>query len=277
MFTVTIWYKASMALKQISDSIRGAIQVVKDTLKALKNHPEITAYPYLAGLFISITFPLVSSTIFADWYRRVFADTNGLVPHKAHAVLGLVGFWAFYSALVTAFFTCAVSITVIAKLEDHKTPPFYGLLRVARHFFRVTRFAVLSVFFFPLGIYVQRRKLPGGWLGVLGSSLTLHMAQVAPSVLTTNKNTGETIRYSIDTLGRAWRESLVLKIAMYLSVFMIIILPKLVQKGLFSGHTASNVGWIISIELGASSLVAFKVANSIFTAVMYHQARDSKK
>src|SRR6266404_3209555 len=125
-----------MPLKQftnsVNESIHGAIKVLKDTLKVLRNHPEITAYPYLAGIFISITFPLVSSTIFADWYRLVFSDTNMLVPHKAHAVLGLVGFWAFYSALITAYFTCAVSISVIAKLEDRQVPPFYGLLRVAR-------------------------------------------------------------------------------------------------------------------------------------------------
>jgi len=267
-----------MPLKQISESVRGSLKVIKDTLTVLKEFPEVTAYPYLAGIFISITFPLVSSTVFANWYRRVFTDTNGLVPvpHKAHAIIGLVGFWAFYSALITAYFTCAVSISVIAKLEGHKRPPFYGLLRVARHVVRVTRFALLSVFFFPLGIYSQRRKLPAGWLGVFGSSLTLHMAQVAPAILTSRKNVDDTIRDSIDTLGRAWRESLVLKVAMYILVFLIVILPKLIQKGLFGGHTASNIGWIVSIELGASSLVAFKVANSIFTAVMYHQARSRK-
>jgi len=269
-----------MPLKQLSssvyDSMRGAIRVIKHTLRVLKDHPEIAAYPYLAAAFISISFPIVSSTIFAGWYRRVFSDTSGLVPHKAHAVIGLVGFFAFYSALVAALFTCAVSISVIAKLENRDVPPFYGLLRVIKNFFRVVKFAALSIFFLPLGIFAQRRKLPGSWLGVIGSSLTLHMAQVAPAVLTTNKKLGATLRDSIDTLGRAWRESLVLKIWMYVLVFLIFVLPKLIQKGLFSGHTASNVGWIVSIELGASTLVAFKVANSIFTAVMYHEARNKK-
>ncbi len=269
-----------MSLKQYShavyDSMVGAIQVIKHTLKVLRNHPEIAVYPYLAAAFISMSFPVVSSTFFAGWYRRVFSDTSNLVPHKAHAVIGLVGFFAFYSALVAALFTCAVSISVIAKLENRDVPPFYGLLRVVKNFFRVIKFAALSVFFLPLGIYAQRQKLPKGWLGVLGSSLTLHMAQVAPAVLTTDKRISATVRDSIDTLGRAWRESLVLKIWMYILVFLIFVMPKLIQKGLFSGHTASNVGWIVSIELGASTLVAFKVANSIFTAVMYHEARNKK-
>lgn len=267
-----------MPLKTFSASVRqsvvGAGQVIKDTSKVVRNHPEITIYPYAAVAFVSVTYPLVSATIFAHWYQRIFSDTNVLAPHKLRAILGLVGFLAFYSALVAAYFTCAVSAGVLAKLEGRNVPPLYGLLRVIKNFFRVTRFAVLSVFFFPIGIYAQRRKLPGGWLGVLGSSLTLHMAQVAPAVLTTHKKFGETIRESINTLGRAWRESLALKIGMYISVFLIIALPKLIQHGFFKGHTASNIGWIVSIELGASSLVGFKVLNSIFTAVLYHQARQ---
>jgi hypothetical protein len=260
----------------IKDSSIGAARVLKHTLKVLKDHPEITIYPYAAAFFVSLTYPLVSTTFFAQWYQRVFTDTNVLVPHRARAILGLVGFLAFYSAIVAAYFTSAVSINVIAKLENHPTPPFYGLLRVVKNFFRVTKFALLSVFFFPIGIFVQRRKLPAGWAGVLGSSLTLHMAQVAPSILTTPHKFGETIRHSIDTLGRAWRESLMLKIWMYTAVFLLIALPKLIQHGLFKGHTASNIGWIISIELGASSLVAFKVLNSIFTAVLHHEARHKK-
>jgi hypothetical protein len=260
----------------IRESSSGAVTVLKHTFTVLKDHPEITVYPYAAALFISITYPLVSATIFAHWYQRAFSDTDVLVPHRVRAVLGLVGFLAFYSALVAAYFSCAVSANVIAKLEGRPTPPFYGPLRVIKNFWRVTRFAVLSVFFFPIGVFVQRRKLPSGWPGVLGSSLTLHMAQVAPSILTTPHKFGETIRHSIDTLGRAWRESLMLKIWMYIMVFLIFALPKLIQDGLFKGHVASNVGWIISIELGASGLVAFKVLNGIFTAVLYHEARHKK-
>ena len=263
-------------MASVKQSAKGAFGVTEETAKFLRNHPEAIVYPYAAGIFASVTYPVVSTTIFARWYQRAFSDTGVYVPHKAAAILGLVGFLAFYSALVAAYFTTAVSITVIAKLENRPIPPFYGLFRVAKNFFRVTRFALLSVFFFPIGIYAQRRKLPGGWIGVLGSSLTLHMAQVAPAVLTTDKKIGETIRDSIDTLGRAWRESLMLKIWMYCLVFLLFVLPKLIQHGLSKSTSASNLGWIISIELGVSTLVAFKVLNAIFTAVLYHQARNNK-
>jgi hypothetical protein len=261
----------------VKESAKGALQVLKHTLNFLKYHPEVAIYPYAAAIFTSITYPLVSTTIFARWYQKAFSDTGTVVPNKAAAIVGLVGFLAFYSALVAAYFTSAVSINVIAKLEDRPVPPFYGLMRVIKNFFRVTRFAIVSVFFFPIGIYAQRRKLPEGWAGVLGSSLTLHMAQAAPAVLTTNKKFGETIRDSIDTLGRAWRESLVLKIWMYALIFLIVILPKLIQHGIFKGSAASKIGWIVSIELGISTLVAFKVLNAIFTAVLYHEARERQK
>ncbi|HXY18240.1 MAG TPA: hypothetical protein VEH48_02385 [Candidatus Nitrosopolaris sp.] len=264
----------SAALKE---SGRGALKIIKDTLRVVRQHPEITFYPYAAVFFISITYPLVSATVFASWYRRIFSDTSGLVPGHARAIIGLVVFSAFYTALVTAYFTCATSVSVIAKLDSLEVPRFYGLLQVARHFFRVTRFALISVFFFPIGIYAQRKKLPSGWIGVLGSSLTLHMAQVAPAVLATNKPLGATVRNSVDSLGRFWREGLVLKITMYLAAFVVVVLPKLIQHGFFHGYTASKIGWAVSIEIAASGLVGFKVLNSIFTAVMYHEARSETK
>jgi len=257
-------------------SISGALHVIKQTTKVLRAHPEMAVYPYSALLFIAITYPLVSANIFVRWYSDIFSGVGQVAPHKVGAIIGLVGFSAFYTALVTAYFTCAVSAGVLAKLENRPTPPLYGLRQVLKHFFRVTRFAILSVFFFPAGIYAQRDKLPRGFVGVIGSSFTLHMAGVAPAVLTTRKSFNATIRDSVDTLGRAWRSSLVLKIGMYLSIFIIVVLPKLVQHGFFKSHTASNIGWLVSLELATSSYVTFKVINSIFTTVLYHQAKTQQ-
>jgi hypothetical protein len=253
--------------------VRSAL-VIKESLSVARDHPEILIYPFVALLFISITFPIVSASIVAHWYRVIFTQTDVIAPHKTGAIIGLVGFSAFYTALVTAYFTCAVSAGVLSKLENRPTPPLYGLARVAKNFFRVTKFALLSVFFFPVGVYAQRRKLPRGIIGVVGSSLTLHIAQVAPSILATDKKFGATLRDSIDTLGKAWREGLILKVGTYVVIFLIVALPKLIQHGLFKGHTASNVGWLVSLELATSSYVTLKVINSIFTTVLYHNARD---
>jgi hypothetical protein len=257
-------------------TLAGTTQVIKQTVRAVRAHPEIVIYPYSALAFISISYPLLSTTIFARWYSRIFSDAGSVAPHHLRIILGLVGFSAFYTALVTAYFTCAVSAGVLAKLEDRPTLPFYGFREVWRHFFRVTRFAILSVFFFPAGLYAQRQKLPRGVIGVLGSSFTLHMAQLAPAILTTKKGLGPTIRDSVDTMGKAWREGLILKIGMYASIFVVVVSPKLVQHGIFRSHKASDIGWLISLELAASSYVTFKVINSIFTTVLYHQAKSQK-
>ena len=266
-----------MSSKHRKNPFVGATSVIKDSVKVTKDHPEILVYPYAALLFISVSFPIVSATIFAHWYRRIFVETGAVAPHKVGLIIGLVGFSAFYTALVTAYFTTAVSAGVMSKLENRPTPPLYGLLRVTKNFLKITKFALLSVFFFPVGVYAQRRKLPRGIIGVVGSSLTLHMAQVAPAVLTTNKNFGATIRDSIDTLGKAWHEGLILKVGMYIVIFLIVALPKLIQHGLFKSHGASTVGWLISLELAASSYVALKVINSIFTTVLYHRTRTEQR
>jgi len=265
-----------MPHKQKNGVFKGSAEVIRDSLRVIRRHPDIALYPYAATLFISITYPIVSATILAHWYQRIFSDTNVIVPHRARLIIGLVGFSAFYVALVTAYITTAVSASVLSKLENRPTPPFYGILRVAKNFFRVTKYAFLSLFFFPIGVFVQRRKLPDGTVGVIGSSITLHMAQVAPSFLTTNMKVGATIRHSVDTFGRAWREGLVLKIGTYMAIFLVVALPKLIQHGFFKSPRASSIGWVVSLELAASGYVAFKVINAIFTTVIYHKARHQK-
>jgi len=262
--------------KKKINPFKSSFEVIKDSVLVVRRHPELALYPYTATLFISITYPIVSATILAHWYRRVFSDTGVYVPDKARLVLGLIGFSAFYVALVTAYFTTAASANVLARLENRSVPPFYGILRVGKNFIKVTRYALLSPFFFLMGIWAQRGKLPRGVVGVVGSSITLHMAQVAPSFLTTNIRMGATIRHSIDTLGRAWREGLILKVGTYIAIFLIVALPKLIQHGFFKSHNASNISWIISLELAASSYVVLKVINAIFTTVLYHKSRNEK-
>jgi len=261
--------------KKNINPFKNSLGVIKDSVSVVRRHPELALYPYTATIFISITYPIVSATILAHWYRRIFSDTGVYVPDKARLILGLVGFSAFYVALVTAYFTTAVSANVLAKLENRPVPPFYGILRVGKNFIKVTRYALLSPFFFLIGIWSQRGKLPRGTVGVVGSSITLHMAQVAPSFLTTNIRMGATIRHSIDTLGRAWREGLILKVGTYMVIFLIVALPKLIQHGFFKSQNASNISWIISLELAASGYVVMKVINAIFTTVLYHKARKN--
>ncbi len=257
-------------------ALRGALVVIKDSFRAAHLHPQIFVYPYAALAFISLTHSFINATVLPNWYSRVFHAADYVTPHKVQAILGIVGFAAFYTALVTAYFTCAVSASVLSLLEDQNTGFLHGMVMVGKKFLRVTGFSLASVFFFPVGIYVQKDRLLKSPIGVLGSSLTLHMAQVAPSILNNDKGFGDTIRDSIDTLGKKWKEGLVLKVGMYLIVFVIVIAPKLAQHQWFKSHAASDIGWLVSLELAVTSLVTFKVVNSIFTTVLYCQAKSRK-
>lgn len=256
--------------------IRNCGLVIKDSLRTAHSHPQIFLYPYIALIFISSTYSFISSTLLAHWYSRIFDAADYVAPHKVAAIFGVVGFSVFYTFLVTAYFTTATSASVLAMLDNRPSASLYGLKLVWHNLGRVTKFALLAVFFFPIGIIAQRRKLPTGWFGVLGSSLTLHMPQVAPAILSTKKDFEDTLNDSIDTMGKAWHEGLVIKIGMYLTIFIVIVVPKLIQHQWFKSQTASNIGWLVSIELAASGYVVFKVIGSIFTTVLYHKAKTKQ-
>src|SRR5579862_4434463 len=173
--------------EELINQTKTAAGIATTSFKTVLRDPQILAYPLVAAIITPITYSFIGHSIFQRWYNDVFEVTGSLTPNHGRAVFGLVTFSAFYAAFVAAIFTCAVSSSVLAKLEGHPTKPLAGLMDVAHHFLRVSRFALLSVFLFPVGIFAQRRKLPKGIVGVLGSSFTLHMASIAPAILTTNK------------------------------------------------------------------------------------------
>src|SRR5690348_12287666 len=98
-----------MSDKQKPGALFRALYVIKDSLLVIRQHPEIAVYPYAATFFVSLTYPIVSTTLLAHWYQRIFYSTNVYVPDKARLILGVIGFSAFYVALVTAYFSCIVS------------------------------------------------------------------------------------------------------------------------------------------------------------------------
>jgi len=257
-------------------AIQSAGSVFKEGLHVVAASPGLLVYAYLPTLFFGLTYSVISVSILHRWYDDIFSTIGSVAPHKFASVLGLVGFSAFYAALISAYFTCAISANVLAELEGHPNSMFAGLRLVLSHFFRVTRFALLSIFLFPMGIWAQRRKLPGSSAGVLGSSITLHMAQMAPAILNSKKSIDETVRDSINTLGSVWREGLVFKIGMYVCIFLVVIAPKLIQHGFSQTHRANNIGWLVSLELASSTFVIFKVLNAIFTTVLYHRVKTKK-
>ena len=270
--------------KALAGIFRGAWRAIVNGLGILKAHPQILIYPYLAALFVLLTYPIVNGLVFKVWsevaHSTIFTTVSDTVlveetPRFLRITLGLVAFSVFYTIFVTAYFTTAMAAAALANLDNKPTPWYYGLAGVGRHFGRVTKFASLAIFFFPLSIIAQRHKPVKELPGVIGSSLSLNMAQLAPAILTTNQGILPTIRQSVDTLGRAWRENLVIKVALWLLILAILsfgFLPQFVQKHWVDADTAQLVGALTAILVSFVAYVVTKVIGSVFTATLYHQA-----
>lgn len=259
--------------------------IIKRSFKTLKAHPQILIYPYLALIFILLTSPIVGRFIFAMWQRldrpELIDQISDAAPRELLVRLGLVSFVVFYTFFVTSYFTCMIAASTLAELEGKPTSLLYGLKLVVTRFLRVTKFAVLAIFFFPLSVIAQRKKLanPRGLFEVISSSLSLNMAQLAPAIITDKSGVMETIRHSIDALGRHWRESLVIRAGTFGVILLLAslsFLPKLVEHYWFDSNSAQAIGWIVAVLLGASSYVVVRVIGAVLTTTLYFKASSQQ-
>lgn len=270
-------------LQSANEARQNAATVAGAGVKTLLNDPLIMAYPILASLFFIISFPLVDALVVSVWAKlghfSWLTGTAGTttIPHPVRVALGIVTFSYFYTSFITVYFTCAVSAAVTAKLEGHPVPVVKGLQQVWHKFGRVSQFAFLSIFFIPMALYAQRKKLPHGIVSVVGSSVSIHSAQLAPAILTKRGSVGSTIRESIDTLGKAWHEGLVFKIVTYAILLLLStlsFLPKLIEKYWFDNSSSHLVGWLASALLFTTFWVTTKVFGAVFVTALYHQVKE---
>ncbi len=259
--------------------------IAKRSFKILLKNPEILIYPYLAIVFILVTYPLVGRFVFNTWHHvqqpTVVTQVSGHAPHILLVHLGLVTFSVFYTIFVTSYFIAAMSVVVLAKLEDRKTPPLYGLWVVSKRFWRVSKFALLAIFFMPLGIIAQRRKLgrPKGVFEAISSSFSLSMSQLAPEVVTGSKGVFDTTTDTVETLGKAWRESLTIRIGTFTAILLfglISFLPKVIEHYWFDNGGVHLLGWILTALFGASSYVLIRVIGATLTTTLYYEAKQKK-
>lgn len=274
---------ASTFFHHIRQTFHNARLVVRRSFAVIKNDSQILIYPYLAIIFILVTYPIVGQFVFSLWYRVQYPGVVDQVakatPHELLVRLGLVTFSVFYTLLVTSYFICMISANTSAKLEGKPTSLLYGLRVVGRRFWRVSRFGILSIFFFPMGLIAQRKKFRSlrGAFEAISSSFSLSMSQLAPEIVTGKKGVFETLRQSVDTLGQLWKESLVIRIGVFLGILLlgsVSFLPKLVEHYWFDGHSSRFIGWIMTALLGASSYVLLRVIGAVFTTTLYYEAKN---
>lgn len=267
---------------QIIGAFTGAGRASAAGLRVIKSRPQILIYPYIAVVFILLTFPIVNGLVFEIWnsvWQNSLFDAADGAPKNLRILLGLVTFSFFYTTFVTGFFSVATAAEVSAKLKDRQAPLTQGLRAVAGNFPRTLKFSLAAIFFFPLGIIAQRHKSARSLLSVIGSSLSLNMAQLAPVILDEKKPVLATIRQSVDTLGDAWKENLVIKTGMWLTIFLLLsigFLPQLLQENWINKDTAALIGSLSAILLSFAAYVVTKVLGAVFTATLYHQTSNKK-
>jgi hypothetical protein len=266
------------------NSFKEASIIVGEGLRTIKRDPQIMLYPYLAVLVILITFPFANQIVHDTWNKLFNYYSLGIAdeaPHRVRTLLGLVTFYFYYTSLITSYFTIAIAASVLKKLEDKPTTPLFGLKIIFKHFPKVSLFAALSILLFPLSIIAQRKKLksPKKIVEVVGSSFSLQTAQLAPAILYKKMNVFQTIRNSVETLGKSWKANLVIKMMTYLTVVILAFmsfLPKAVEHYWFDDNTSHIIGWIATIFLGIVSYVVIKVIGTVFTTTTYYKAANKK-
>ena len=269
--------------QHIRQSFHGARAIVRRSFGVMKNDSQILIYPYLAVIFIFLTYPIVGRFVIGTWRSvqrpEIVNQVTNAAPHELVVHLGLVTFSVFYTLFVTSYFICMISASTWAKLEGEPTSPLYGLRVVGRRFLRVSKFAVLAIFFFPMGLFAQRNKFtsPRGGFEAISSSFSLSMSQLALEVVAGKKGVFETVRQSVNTLGELWKESLVIRISMFFAILLlgsVSFLPKLIEHYWFNGQTTHVVSWLVTVLLGASGYVVLRVIGAVFTTTLYYEAKN---
>ncbi len=271
---------------QLKNVIHGSGSVVKESARTLIRDPHIMIYPYMAVLVVLITSPIVSHYVISLWRNvetpTVINDVNQAAPHALLAHVGLVSFSFYYALFISAFFSCAASYATIASLKEHEDIGWFDGLTVIWHgFWRIAKFALLAVFFFPIGVVSQRRKMKSirGLVEAISSSFSLSMAQLAPAVVQGHDGVPRTVRHSLDTLGHFWEESIVIRVGTFLAAIglaLVSLLPKVIQHHWFYSSTAHAVAWAMTLVLGASSFVLLRVTSTVFMTNLYLRAERER-
>jgi hypothetical protein len=265
-------------IRSVKDSVSGAKKVMEQGLSVLSSDITIAVYPLFVFLLVLITIPTVNGIILA--IANGFANESIFaVEHHTAKVLFVaiaVVVSAIYSAMMLSYFSCVLSALTLSELDGHHSPLLKGISLFAKRFKHATKFALVSILFIPLGIIAQRDKLkkfPIGTWEVIGGAFSLSTAQLAPLILSEDKGIFETIRLSLSTLGKGWRENLVIKVASYLSVILITILigflPILIQSYWFDSSTAQAASKLVVLLLALGLLITAKVLGTVFTTTLY--------
>lgn len=267
-------------------AVHNAKAVAEQGFKVMRSDIAVVVYALFAFLLLLMSIPLINGLLLALANSLAHESVFAAEEHTAKVIFVAIAtvISAICAAMLLSYFTCAVAASTWSQLEGHPAPLLKGLKLFQNRFGRITKFALVSVAFIPIGFLAQRRKFAGvsvnkAKVEVIGSSLSLSTAQLAPAILSEDKDLLQTVQFSINTLGKAWRESLVIKISIYITVliltFLIALLPTLVQAYWFGSGTSQAISQLFTILLIICLLITTKILGTVFTTTLYFRVAHS--
>jgi hypothetical protein len=273
--------------KSIPGAVHGAKKVADQGFEVLRKDIAVTVYSIFVFLLLLLTIPLVNTILLAIANSIANQSIFDSEHHLAKVVFVAIAVFvsAACAAMLLSYFACAVAASTLAQLDGHPAPLLKGLKVFKNRFRHISKFALISIAYIPIGFLAQRQKIATGThinrAEVFGSSLSLSTAQLAPAILYEDKGVHETIQHSVETLGKAWREGLVIKATIYLSVIfltlLIGIMPSLVQAYLSKSSASQELSRLLTILLIICLLLTAKVLGTVFTATLYWQVTSTQK
>jgi hypothetical protein len=274
-------------IEAIPGATKGAKNVTIQGLDVLRKDLAVTVYSVFVFVLLLITIPLINTILLAIANNLANQSIFQSEHHLAKVIFAAVAIFASAAcaAMLLSYFTCAVAASTLAQLDGHPAPLLKGLKVFKNRFRHITKFAMVSIAYIPIGFLAQQRKMSDGTTikkaEVVGSSFSLSSAQLAPVILSEDKGIFETVQHAVDTLGRAWREGLVIKTAIYASVLFLTLLisavPTLVQAYWFDSGMSQVVARWLTILLVISLLLTAKVLSTVFTATLYWRVSSDKE
>jgi hypothetical protein len=272
-----------MSFKDFISSIPGAMHSARNVAMQgfgiLRKDIAVTIYSVFVFLLLLITIPLINTVLIAIANGLANESIFSAQHHLAKIIFVAVAVFlsAACAAMLLSYFTCAVAASTLAQLDGHPAALLKGLKIFKNRFRHISKFAMVSILYIPIGFLAQRKKLANGThinrAEVIGSSLSMSTAQLAPAILSEDKGVFETVEHSVETLGKSWREGLVIKAAIYLTVILLTlligVLPSLVQSYWFDSSTSQEISRFMTILLVICLLLTAKVLGTVFTTTLY--------
>jgi hypothetical protein len=257
-------------------------------LEVMRKDIAVSVYSVFVFLLVLLTIPTINTillTIANSLAREPIFESQHHIAKVVFVALAIFAS-AACAAVLLSYFACAVAASTLSQLDGHPAPLLKGLKLFKNRFRHISKFALVSIALIPIGFIAQRRKLAGTHMNkveVIGSSISLSTAQLAPAILSEDKGIFDTVEHSVETLGTAWREGIVIKISIYITVFvltlMIGVLPTLVQAYWFDSSTSQLMSRLLIILLVLCLLITAKVLGTVFTATLYWRvtSKDSNQ